>query len=114
LNCSKRAVLEPLLIMLTPFGPHISEELWRMLGHHNTICDATWPSLVQEHLKSDTKEYPIQINGKLRATISLPTDTSAADAEAAAMALEQVQKWLEGNTPKKVVFVPGRMINIVL
>jgi leucyl-tRNA synthetase len=114
LNCNKRAVLEPLLVMLTPFGPHIAEELWRMLGYHNTICDATWPSLVEEYLKSDTKEYPIQINGKLRATISLPTDTSAADAEAAAMALEQVQKWLEGSTPKKVVFVPGRMINIVL
>ena len=114
LDCSKRAVLEPLVIMLAPFGPHVAEELWQMLGHKTTVCDATWPTLNEDYLKTDTKEYPIQINGKLRATLELPTDISAADAEAAALALEQVQKWLEGATPKKVVFVPGRMINIVL
>jgi leucyl-tRNA synthetase len=114
LECSKRAVLEPLVVMLAPFGPHIAEELWQRLGHSASVCDAVWPTLNEEHLKSDTKEYPIQINGKLRATVELPTDVSAADAEKAALALEQVQKWLDGKPPKKVVFVPGRMINVVV
>jgi leucyl-tRNA synthetase len=114
LDCSKRAILEPIVTMLTPFGPHIAEELWRLLGHSSTVCDATWPTLIEEHLKSDTKEFPIQINGKLRATIELASDVPAAEAEAAALALEVVQRWLEGQTPKKVVFVPGRMINIVV
>jgi leucyl-tRNA synthetase len=114
LECSKRAVLEPLVILLAPFGPHIAEELWHRLGHSTSVCDAVWPTHNEEYLKSDTKEYPIQINGKLRATVTLPTDVSAADAEKAALALEQVQKWLDGKPPKKVVFVPGRMINVVV
>jgi leucyl-tRNA synthetase len=100
--------------MLTPFGPHVAEELWHLLGHSTTVCDAAWPALDEEHLKSDTYVFPIQINGKLRATIELPTDIQAADAEAAALELEQVQKWMEGKPPKKVVFVPGRMINVVV
>ena len=79
-----RAVLEPLVIMLTPFGPHTAEELWHHLGHSSSVCDASWPVLDESHLKSDTYVFPIQINGKLRATIELPTDVSAADAEAAA------------------------------
>ena len=114
MNSAKRAVLEPIVVMLAPFGPHIAEELWRLLGHSSTVCDASWPVLNEEYLKTDTYVFPIQINGKLRATIELPTDVNAADAEAAALALEQVQKWLEGKAPKKVVFVPGRMINIVV
>ena len=114
LKCNKRAILEPLVIMLAPFGPHMAEELWYQLGHSDSVCDAAWPKFNEDLIKTDTKEYPIQINGKLRATIELPTDISAADAEAAALALEQVQKWLEGQAPKKVVFVPGRMINIVI
>jgi leucyl-tRNA synthetase len=114
LDCNKRTVLEPLVIMLAPFGPHVAEELWHLLGHTQTVCDASWPVLVEDYLKTDTKEFPVQINGKLRATIELPTEVSAADAEQAALALEQVQKWLEGQAPKKVVFVPGRMINIVV
>ncbi len=114
LNCSKRTVLEPLVIMIMPFAPHIAEELWHLLGHDTTVCDATWPNWNEDYLKTDSVNYPIQINGKLRATIDLPSDTTAADAESAALALEQVQKWLEGKSPKKVVFVPGRMINIVV
>jgi leucyl-tRNA synthetase len=114
LNCSKRAILEPLVVLIAPFGPHIAEELWQRLGHSGTVCDAAWPMLNESYLKMDTKEFPIQINGKLRATIELPTDISAAEAEAEALKLEQVQRWLEGQTPKKVVFVPGRMINVVV
>jgi leucyl-tRNA synthetase len=114
LNCNKRAVLEPLTVLLAPFGPHIAEELWSRAGNSGSVCDATWPQWNEEYLKSDTKEYPVQINGKLRATIELPSDITPADAEAAALALEQVQRWLEGKQPRKVVFVPGRMINLVV
>jgi leucyl-tRNA synthetase len=85
-----------------------------LLGHQTTVCDAAWPVLNEEYLKTDTVNYPIQINGKLRANLELPSDISAQDAEKAALSLEIVQKWLEGNTPKKVVFVPGRMINVVV
>ncbi|MFN0175345.1 MAG: leucine--tRNA ligase [Saprospiraceae bacterium] len=114
LKCAKRAVLEPLVILIAPFGPHISEELWKRLGHNTSVCDATWPLLIEAHLKTDTVNYPIQINGKLRANIELPADITAQEAEKATLELELVQKWLEGNTPKKVVFVPGRMINLVV
>jgi leucyl-tRNA synthetase len=114
LRCNKRAVLEPLVVLIAPFAPHLAEELWHSLGHTTSVCDAQWPVYDEECLKTDTKEFPIQINGKLRATIELPSDVSADDAQTAALALEQVQKWLDGQMPKKVVFVPGRMINIVV
>jgi leucyl-tRNA synthetase len=114
LNCSKRGLLEPLTVMLAPFGPHIAEELWSRMGHSGSVCDAVWPEWNEEYLKSETREYPVQINGKLRATIELPSDITPAEAESAALAMEQVQRWLEGKQPKKVVFVPGRMINLVV
>ena len=114
LNCNKRTVLMPLVQMLLPFAPHISEELWHRLGHDSTVCDAAWPALNEDYLKTDTIQYPVQINGKLRATIELPADINAADAEKAALSLEQIQKWMEGKPPRKVVFVPQRMINVVV
>lgn len=114
LNCTKRAVLEPLVVMLAPFGPHVAEELWHRLGHDTSVCDAQWPVHNDDYLKTDTVNYPIQINGKLRASIELPADITAADAEKAALALDQVQKWMEGKAPRKVVFVQGRMINVVI
>lgn len=114
LKCAKRAVLEPLVVLIAPFGPHIAEELWHRLGHQGTVCEAEWPIHNEELLKTDSVVYPIQINGKLRANIELPAGISAADAEKATLELELVQKWLEGNAPKKVVFVPGRMINLVV
>jgi len=114
LKCAKRAVLEPLVILIAPFGPHIAEELWHRLGHSTSVCDAAWPIHDEDNLKTDTVNYPIQINGKLRANIELPAGITADEAEKAALELELVQKWLEGNTPKKVVFVPGRMINVVV
>ncbi len=114
LNCSKQAVLEPLVIMLAPFGPHIAEELWHQLGHTTTVCDAAWPTHNEEHLKLDVINVPVQINGKLRANLDLPADVSEADAVAAALALENVKKWLEGKEPKKVIFIKGRMINVVV
>lgn len=114
LNCNKKEILTPLVQLLAPFGPHIAEDLWHRMGHDTSVCDGTWPVLQAEYLQQDTISYPIQINGKLRATIELPADVTAAVAEQAALSLEQVQKWTEGKPPRKVVFVPQRMINVVL
>jgi leucyl-tRNA synthetase len=114
LNCSKRVVLEPLVVLIAPFAPHMAEELWHLLGYSTTVCDAAWPLHRDEYLKSDTVVYPVSINGKLRANLELPADVTGADAEQAALALEQVQKWMDGKPAKKVVFVPGRMINVVV
>ncbi len=114
LNCNKRAVLQQMLVMLAPFAPHLSEELWHQMGYKDTVCAAQWPDFYEEWLKTDSINYPIQINGKLRANVELPAEVSAEDAEKAALALDQVQKWLEGTPPKKVIFIKGRMINIVV
>lgn len=114
LKCNKRAVLEPLVVLIAPFAPHLAEELWHRLGHGNTVCDAQWPIWDEAYLKSDTITYPVQINGKLRANIDLPSEIDQEDAISAAMALESIQKWMEGKPAKKVIFVKGRMINVVV
>lgn len=96
-----RAVFEPFAILLAPFAPFMAEELWERMGHTASVFDATWPAHDEAYLHSDTVNYPVQINGKLRAQLELPTDANAEQAEAAALALPQVQKWLEGKPPKK-------------
>ena len=113
LKTRSREALKPFVILLSPFAPFIAEELWERMGCEGSVCDAAWPAYDETWLRADTITYPVQINGKLRAQVELPADADAAQAEAAALALDQVQKWLEGNPPKKVVFVPKRMINIV-
>jgi leucyl-tRNA synthetase len=114
LNCNKRAVLQQMLVLLAPFAPHLSEELWHQMGYKDTVCAAQWPDFYEEWLKTDSINYPIQINGKLRANVELPAEVSAEDAEKAALALDQIQKWMEGKPAKKVIFIKGRMINIVV
>jgi leucyl-tRNA synthetase len=114
LGTNKEAVLTDLVVMIAPFAPHLAEEIWQRLGKEGSVCNATWPTWDEVHLKSDTVNYPIQINGKLRGTVELAADATAADAEAAALALDQIQKWMEGKPPKKVVFILGKMINIVV
>ncbi len=114
LKCHKRAILEPMVVLLAPFAPHLAEDLWHRLGTETSVCDAPWPVFEEVYLKKDTINYPIQINGKLRGNIDLPADVTAQTAESVALGLDVVQKWLEGKAPKKVVFVPGRMINVVV
>jgi leucyl-tRNA synthetase len=114
INCNNRQILTDLVRLLAPFGPHLAEELWHVLGHEQTVCDAGWPVLEEKYLITSTVTYPIQINGKLRANIELATGTAAKQAEEAALALPQVQKWLEGKAPKKVIFLPERLINLVV
>ena len=114
LKCSKRAILEPLIILLAPFAPHITEELWHQLGHDTTICDAQWPEHNEEYLVEKSVTYVISFNGKARFNLELPADISREDAEKAALSHENSAKWMEGKTIKKVIVVPGKIVNIVV
>src|SRR5574343_1174761 len=107
LKCSKKEILQPLLVLLTPYAPHICEELWTLLGNEGSVLDAQYPILEQKFLVESSKEYPVSVNGKLRTTMNLPLDMAQADVEATVLANEVVQKWLEGKTPKKIIFVKG-------
>ncbi len=113
-KCSKRDILEPLVILLAPFAPHISEELYHALGNEDTVCNATFPEFNEEFLKEANVKYPISFNGKVRFTIELPSDSDKVLVEKAAMEHEQTAKFLEGKTPKKVIVVPGKIVNIVI
>lgn len=114
LKCNKKAILEPLLVLLAPFAPHITEELWAGLGYTHTIADAKWPVLNPDFLKEDQIEYPVSFNGKMRFKLELPADMGAKEIEALVIAHEQSQKYLDGKNPKKVIVVPGRIINVVV
>ena len=114
LKCSKRAILEPLITLLAPFAPHITEELWHQLGHDTTICDAQWPEHNEEYLVEKSVTYVISFNGKARFNLELPADISREDAEKAALSHENSAKWMEGKTVKKVIVVPGKIVNIVV
>ena len=114
LKCNKRAILEPLTIVLSPFAPHITEELWEKLGHSETILKATYPKFEEKYLVESSFDYPISINGKVRAKMNFALDMPKEDMEKMIVASELVQKWTEGKAPKKVIIVPGRMVNVVL
>ena len=114
LKCSKKEILNELVILLAPFAPHISEELWEVLGHDTSVCDAQWPSYDENYLKEDTVNYTISFNGKARFTMEFPADADNETIQSAVMANESAQKWIEGKTPKKVIIVPKKIVNIVL
>ncbi|WP_194777084.1 leucine--tRNA ligase [Pararhodonellum marinum] len=114
LKCNKKAVLEPLVIILSPFAPHIAEELWSILGHQSSILESNFPNFEEGHLVESNHEYPISINGRMRAKLPLPLGLGREEIEKFAMADATVQKWLEGKTPKKVIVVPGKIVNIVI
>ncbi len=115
LKCHKKAILQDMLILLAPYAPHITEELWVALGNEaGTLSLASFPVFNPKYLEESAFEYPIQINGKVRANIPFPVDMSKEDIEQGVLANETVQKWLEGKAPKKVVVVPKRIVNVVL
>ncbi len=114
LKCNKRSVLEPLIILIAPFAPHIAEELWHVCGYTTTVCNAQWPKLNEVYLKENTKTYAISFNGKTRFSMELPADMPREEIEKAALAHENSAKWLEGKTPKKIIVVPGKIVNIVI
>lgn len=114
LKCNKRAILQDLLVVISPYAPHITEELWAMLGHKTSIIEAAYPEFKEEYLKEDDIEYPVMINGKMRAKLQLSADMSKDEIEVAALADATVQKWLEGKAPKKVIVVPNKIVNLVV
>ncbi|MEO5998037.1 MAG: leucine--tRNA ligase [Chitinophagaceae bacterium] len=114
LKCYKKEVLEKLLILLTPYAPHISEELWNLLGNEGRILDATFPGYDGKYLVETSKEYPVSVNGRLRTTIGISLDATQDEVEKIVLANETVQKWLEGKLPKKIIFVKNKMINMVI
>ncbi|MEO6541300.1 MAG: DUF559 domain-containing protein, partial [Ferruginibacter sp.] len=114
LKCHKKEILEKLLILLTPYAPHISEELWSQLGNAGSVLDAAYPSFNPALLVESTKEYPVSINGKLRTNIELALDLEQKQVEEIVLQNEIVQKWLEGKAPKKIIFVKNKMINVVI
>ncbi len=100
--------------LIAPFAPHIAEEFWHQLGHDGSVSDSHWPKWDEEALKEDTVKYPVQFNGKMRFNIEVPAGSDKAAVEAAVLADPAAEKWLEGKTPKKVIVVPGRIVNIVI
>jgi leucyl-tRNA synthetase len=114
MKCNKRSIFEPLVIALSPFAPHIAEELWEKLGHSDTILNETFPVYNEEYLKENSFEYPISINGKVRAKMNFALDMPKEDIEKRVLASEAVTKWTEGKAPKKVIVVPGRIVNLVM
>lgn len=113
LKCNKRAVLEPLVIALSPFAPHIAEELWSLLGHADTVLNASFPNYDEQYLTESSHNYPISINGKVRAQMNFALDVSKEEIEKVVLASEIVLKWSEGKPPKKVIVVPGKIVNVV-
>lgn len=114
LKCHKKEILEPLVILLTPYAPHISEELWHLLNNQRTVLDATFPRFEEKYLVESSKEYPISINGKLRTNLNISLEATQPEVEKIILQNEIVQKWTEGKPPKKIIFVKGKMINVVI
>ncbi|MGX7667574.1 leucine--tRNA ligase [Flavobacterium pedocola] len=112
-KCHHRAILEPLAILVSPYAPHIAEELWSALGHKGSVSTVAFPKFEEKYLVESEKEYPVSFNGKMRFTIKLPLDLTAAQIEEIVMADERTQNQLQGRTPNKVIIVPGKIINLV-
>jgi leucyl-tRNA synthetase len=114
LNCHKRAVLEPLSVLISSFAPHVAEELWQKLGHSNTVLDAAFPKYEEKYVTDNTRKYPVAVNGKTRIEMEFAMDAEQSFVEQEVLADETIQKWLEGKTPKKFIYVKGKMINVVV
>lgn len=113
-KCNKRAILEPLVVLLAPFAPHVAEELYHVLGNEGTVCDAAFPKHDEKYLAENTVKYPISFNGKVRFTLELAADLNPKQVEEIALANEQTAKYLDGKSIKKVIVVPKKIVNIVI
>ena len=114
MKCSKRAILEPLVVLICPFAPHLAEELWEALGHETSVCDASFPEYVAAYTVEDNCTYPVSFNGKMRFTVDLPKSWTPAQVEAEVRGLEQTAKYVAGLSILKVIVVPGKIVNIVV
>ena len=112
-ECHKREILEPLTVLLSPFAPHIAEELWHAMGHETSVCNARYPEFDESHLVENTFEYPVMVNGKLRFKQEYPLTMTPQQLQEDIVTRPEAQKWLEGAAPRKIVVVPGKIINIV-
>ncbi|MFO8068337.1 MAG: leucine--tRNA ligase, partial [Bacteroidales bacterium] len=114
MKCNKKQILEPLLITLSSFAPHICEELWHLCGNEKSIVHADFPNYIKEYIVEDNITYPVSFNGKTRFKLELPADMKPADIEKKVMETKEAEKYLAGKQPKKVIVVPGRIVNIVV
>ena len=114
LKCNKRAILEQFAVLLAPYAPHIAEEMWHRCGNESFVIDAAWPICDEAYLVEDTQKYPVQFNGKVRFTLECPKDTPKEEVEKLVMASEETAKYLNGEAPRRVIVVPGRIVNIVV
>jgi leucyl-tRNA synthetase len=114
LGCHKKEVLSQVLILLAPYAPHFAEELWQVLGNQGLVIDAPFPVFNEKYVVETSKEYPISINGKVRTNIPIALDATEAQVREIVIANELVQKWVEGKEIKKLIFVKGKMVNVVI
>ena len=114
MKCRSREIYEPLVVLLAPFAPHIAEELWHVLGHDTTVCDAQWPTWNEEYLKESMVKYVVSFNGKPRFNIEVPAGTDKDEVERIALADAGAARWLDGKQPKKVIVVPNKIVNVVV
>lgn len=114
MKCTSRAVLENLVVLLAPFAPHVTEELWHAMGNESTVCDAVWPEYNEEYIKEDNVTYAVSFNGKARFNMTVAAGTDAKEVEKQALASENSAKWLEGKNVVKVIVVPNKIVNIVI
>lgn len=114
LRCNKKSILEPLVVLLSPYAPHVCEELWQYLGHNESVTMAKFPEYNEAYVAESEFNYPVSFNGKMRFTISLPINMSNAEIEKMALSAPEAAKWLEDKSPKKVIVVPKKIINIVI
>ena len=114
LNCHKRDILEALVVLICPFAPHFAEELWHRFGHESSVMDAVFPKFEEKYVQESTKKYPVAVNGKTRIEMEFPLDADPTVVEKEVLSDETIKKWLEGKEPKKVIYVKGKMINVVV
>ena len=114
MKCHSREIYEPLVVVLAPFAPHIAEELWHVLGHDTTVCDAQWPTWNEEYLKESVVNYVVSFNGKARYSIAVPADADEEEVKRLALTDAGAERWLAGKEPRKIIFVKGKLVNIVV
>lgn len=113
-KCHNALVLQQLVTLLAPFAPHVAEELWHALGNEKSVCDAEWPAYDEKYLKEDNVKYPVSFNGKVRFNIEVPAETPREEVEKIALGHEDAAKWIEGKTIRKIIVVPGKIVNVVV
>ena len=114
LKCNKKSILQDLAIMVSPYAPHIAEELWSLLGNSGSVGFAKFPEFIASYLEEENVEYPVSFNGKMRYKLELPFTLTVPEIETAVKATSDYEKWTEGKEPKKIIIVPKKIINIVL